>query len=326
MSSVFSFLGSESDEEQPSNASDDTTPADETITAETASTADDTDASDITADPALSLQPAALSSPLAAVLADSKIDFDQVIADMLAALESYLPPPAGGLPDPSVNILQINEKPLAMGNLRGMERRSLLAPVVLKGGRLDVLVDFRLWGNDEAGANGAIASLQARLLHARDDLWRVGILRLTSMSGAVAEQAGTSGPWRRSAAYRLLYEYHYEDTDEAQSLIARIPVNTDPEEREIIATRNFHRHRRTGPLGSGIRPGLDPVRPPASGWPVGFGLRRRDTPGWQRAAATYFHRGQRSTCRLYQHSRLPGGPQQSRDARAQRQANLRDLR
>jgi len=175
----------------------------------------------------------------ALAMAPSLVDFDQIVQDMMAALEGYLPDPATGLPNPVINLLQLNEKPLSLGNLRGMERRSLLAPVVLKGGRLDALVQFRLWGSDEAGANTAMSTLQARLVHARDELWTAGFLRLRAEGSASAEEDTSAGAWKRSADYRLLYEYHYEDTDDAQSLIARIPVHADPEVRDSLQRETF---------------------------------------------------------------------------------------
>ena len=44
-----------------------------------------------------------------------------------------------------------------------------------------------------------------------------------------AELADT-GTWRRTADYSLLFEHRFADTDGAQSLIARIPIHTDPEQ------------------------------------------------------------------------------------------------
>lgn len=206
MSSVFSFLESDAGEESAPEG-----------------------AAPLAADPVAA----------SASMSHTSVDFDQVIADLLAALEGYLPDPVSGQPDPGVSLLQVNEKPLALGNLRGMERRSLLSPVVLKGGRLEALVNFRVWGSDESGANTAMSGLQARLLHARDELWNAGILRLKADSSGPAEEDTTAGAWKRGADYRLLYEYHYEDTDEAQSLIARIPVHTDPEERDSLQRETF---------------------------------------------------------------------------------------
>lgn len=186
--------------------------------------------------------PEGMVSPAAShvvTMATPSVDFDQIVQDMMAALDGYLPDPVTGLPNPGISLLQLNEKPLSLGNLRGMERRSLLAPVVLKGGRLDALVQFRVWGSDEAEANTAMSTLQARLVHARDELWSAGFLRVRVESSASAEEDTSAGAWKRNADYRLLYEYHYEDTDEAQSLIARIPVHADPEERDSLQRETF---------------------------------------------------------------------------------------
>ena len=45
----------------------------------------------------------------------------------------------------------------------------------------------------------------------------------------MAEPSPSLNAWRRTAEYTVLYEFLYTDTDGAQSLIAQIPIHTDPE-------------------------------------------------------------------------------------------------
>jgi hypothetical protein len=47
---------------------------------------------------------------------------------------------------------------------------------------------------------------------------------------APSEPVDTIPAWRKASSFDVLYEYQYVDEDDAASLIARIPVTTDPEE------------------------------------------------------------------------------------------------
>jgi hypothetical protein len=94
---------------------------------------------------------------------------------------------------------------------------------------LEAVVRFQLWAATPAEAETAIADLNARLLAGRDALWIAGVLKLALVDSAVAEFVTSVNAWRKTADYRLLYEFHYEDSDGAESLIAKIPVQSDLE-------------------------------------------------------------------------------------------------
>ena len=154
---------------------------------------------------------------------------DEVISTMVTILEGYLPPAAPPLPVPSVSVLSAAERPLALGNLRGIERRGSFGIVSLKGGRLEAVVSFQLWSGAPGNLDTAINQLHGRLMAAKDDLWVKGFLRISADKTSVAEHIESLDNWRKATDYKILYEFRYQDTDGAESLIARIPIHSDPE-------------------------------------------------------------------------------------------------
>ncbi len=154
---------------------------------------------------------------------------DVVLAAMRSALSFYLPPTTGTLPAPNVSIVKVEEKPIGLGNFIGDEALNQFS-VVLKGGRLQATVRFQLWANTPNDVDQLIDDLHGRLLAAKEDLWIAGFLRFAAEESTLAEHIPSLPAWRRTANYQVLYEYRYTDTDDAQSLIARIPIHTDPEE------------------------------------------------------------------------------------------------
>lgn len=156
---------------------------------------------------------------------------DLVVADLLTELESRLPAPVGALPLPNVTVTELAERPVGLGNRSGFEDRGLLGLVPLKAGRLETEVRFQLWAADPVAVDAAVLDLQKELLEDKDELWNAGFLRLAASGTTLAERVDDLAAWRKTATYTLLYEYSYEETDSTESLIARIPINSDLEER-----------------------------------------------------------------------------------------------
>ncbi|MEJ2557401.1 MAG: hypothetical protein P8186_14430 [Anaerolineae bacterium] len=165
-----------------------------------------------------------------ALTANSASTPDQALANMLAALKTFL----DELPDPSVSVTSVAERALAIGNWRGTERRGSFAVVALKGGRLDAGVRFQFLADTLETVDSAVETLQKRLLAAKDDLWAAGFLRFAAEETSLAEHISTLDAWRKTADYRVLYEFHYQDTDGAESIIARIPIHSDLEEHDSL--------------------------------------------------------------------------------------------
>ncbi|MGH3983740.1 MAG: hypothetical protein ACRDST_13915 [Pseudonocardiaceae bacterium] len=177
-----------------------------------------------------------LSSEWAGTVAMAAVDtmtapaLTDVINDMLAILAARLPPHAAALPRPNVTLERVGERLVGLGNHRGSDRESPLGPQTLRGGRLDARVRFQLWGTSAPIVDAAVLALHSDLFTDRDQLRLVGFLKLSIAATTLAEFIDTVGGWRKATSFDVLYEYQYSDTDDADSLIARIVVTTDPEQ------------------------------------------------------------------------------------------------
>lgn len=153
---------------------------------------------------------------------------NEVLQGVLDGLKKFIPPPVGAVPDPGISATKVDEKPAGLGNYVGQDSIGQFS-IVLKGSRLDAGVRFQLWATSPNEVDQAIDALSGNLLEAKEALWIAGFLRITAEGSSVAEHLPSLNAWRRTADYHILYEFRYTDTDGAQSLIARIPIHTDPE-------------------------------------------------------------------------------------------------
>ena len=152
-----------------------------------------------------------------------------VVTDMLTVLRARLPVPPPNVPGPNVTLERVTEKLVGLGNHFGAERTEALGQRTLRGGRLDGRVRFQLWGDTASEVDASVLDLQTELLQDRDVLGRAGFLRLDAAETALAERVDSVNGWRKATSFDVLYEYHYVDTDDANSLIVRVPVTVDPE-------------------------------------------------------------------------------------------------
>ena len=152
-----------------------------------------------------------------------------VLTDMLAVLSARLPVPPPALPDPNVTLERISERLVGLGNHRGTEVSHALGQRTLRGGRLDARVRFQLWGVTAPAVDTAVMVLQSDLLEDRETLRQAGFLRFKAAETTLAERVDSVNGWRKVTSFDVLYEYQYVDTDDADSLIVRIPVTLDPE-------------------------------------------------------------------------------------------------
>jgi hypothetical protein len=151
-----------------------------------------------------------------------------VVADMLALLTARLPASLPALPAPNVTLEHVRERLVGLGNHRGSERAAV-GVEVLRGGRLDAGVRFQLWATSANAVDDAVLGLHTDLLDDRDPLRLDGFLKLVATHTSLSEHVPSVGAWRKTASYDVLYEYRYRDTDEADSLIARIAIDVDQE-------------------------------------------------------------------------------------------------
>ncbi len=158
---------------------------------------------------------------------------DEVVAAMLGVLNVYLPLPGGQVPVPTVSAASVDERAVGLGNHRGTDARGPFGVVDLKGIRLDAVARFQLWGLGPAQTDKAINDLNARLMADREILRLKGFLRMALEATPPADPVPLINAWRKYADYRVLFEFSYQDTDGAESLIARIPASIDSALSEV---------------------------------------------------------------------------------------------
>jgi hypothetical protein len=162
---------------------------------------------------------------------------DRAIAALLSILDDYLPPLALPLPAASLSIASLTEQAVGLGNFRGLETRGAFTTAALKGIQLNALVRFQLWAVGPAQVEQAATDLNARLMADRQSLLHIALpdatsaslLRLGLEATTPVEYLAQLDGWRKQVDYRVLFEYRYQDSDGAESLIARIPIHADPE-------------------------------------------------------------------------------------------------
>jgi hypothetical protein len=161
---------------------------------------------------------------------------EQALAKMLSALSGFLspvlpltpgPPPPPNLPDASLSLVSVTERTVGLGNRRGTDAVGPFGVLALKGVRLETVVRYQFWGGEPADADLLISTLQARLSASSALLRTQGFLRVEALSTTLAEHVAALNFWRRTADFQVLFEFRYQDADEAESLIARIPIKID---------------------------------------------------------------------------------------------------
>jgi len=149
-----------------------------------------------------------------------------LVTTLTNALTPYLPAPVNGVPAPSVAVTNFRERSAGMGRRLGENSVAGFGVISLKGLRLEGSVRFQLWAAAPNDVDAAIATLNSKLLADRDQLWKLGFLKFTMANAKPATNA-LSTLWRRYADYRFLYEFPFQDSDDSDGLIARIPIAID---------------------------------------------------------------------------------------------------
>ncbi len=156
---------------------------------------------------------------------------DAVATTMLASLSPFLPASVVGLPIPTVIMVSLRERSAGIGGRIGMDTIAGVGIIALKGIRLEGVARFQLWADAPAGVDAAIAALNASILVSRDTLRANGFVTI-SLKAARPAQSIVDVGWRRYADYRVLFEFPYLDSDDAESIIARIPIAIDSDFNE----------------------------------------------------------------------------------------------
>lgn len=164
---------------------------------------------------------------------------EQALAKMLSALSGFLSPvlplppgpqppqPPPNLPDASLSLVSVTERTVGLGNRRGTDAVGPFGVLSLKGVRLETVVRYQFWGGEPADADQLISALQTQLSASSAQLRTEGFLRVEALNTSLAEHVAALNFWRRTADFQVLFEFRYQDADEAESLIARIPIKID---------------------------------------------------------------------------------------------------
>ena len=149
---------------------------------------------------------------------------------MLQHLEDRLPipdpsPPPNAPPAASLSLVSVAERAVGLGSRVGTDLRGPFTVAALKGLRLEAVVRYQLWAATPSEIEQAIADLIARLLADRDVLRQAGFLRVDLKHTSVSENVFAEDAWRQSVEFEVLFEFPFMDSDDADSLIARIPIN-----------------------------------------------------------------------------------------------------
>ena len=158
----------------------------------------------------------------------SAIQTANAIAALIAVLDDFLPAPAPGssLPPPTVSLSSVNERGVGLGNRVGEDMRGRFGVATLKGVRLDTVARYQLWADTPGDVEAGSQTLISQLLGAFDDLRARGVLRLSLKNVSPSEEVAGAG-LRQIAEFSVLFEFPYSDTEGAESLIARIPIEID---------------------------------------------------------------------------------------------------
>jgi hypothetical protein len=193
--------------------------------------------------------PSAAPMPTAATVA-----FNQAVKRMLNSVATQLlpPPPGGGVPDPSASVVSVRERGVGVGNYVGHETRAGFVPDEVFGGRVEAGVRLELWAATAGGLGPLTLGVQERLRTRRDLLRQRGFLKLRLADTSLAE-APAGSDWRQTLLLEALFEYQYRDAREAESLIARIPVEMDDPPGAMVVTGRLARWDELGAPALSIR-------------------------------------------------------------------------
>lgn len=166
-----------------------------------------------------------------------------IMNDVLLTLSGYLNPVPVSLPASTVSVVSATKKNSAIGNRIGTDIRGGFPTVAIKGGHLDASVQFQVWDSNAEDIEIEMNALHNRLMADRDLLRSQGFITFKAEQTAASEFISDLSIWRKISLFKFLYEYQYQDSDDALSIITRIPIESDLEvkdspERETSTVTN----------------------------------------------------------------------------------------
>jgi hypothetical protein len=170
--------------------------------------------------------------------------FNAAVAGMLSHLTTFLPTAVAPAPQSTLALLEAAARPVGVGAFAGNVERGPLAVLGVRGGRVEGRVRFDLRATTPGDANAAALLLQQAVRDARLDPMKPWMRDFVLLEPAGGEPATplAANDWRQGAEFRVLFEYRYEDPEDAGGLIVRIPVELRGEQIEdALVTRDVTR-------------------------------------------------------------------------------------
>lgn len=153
-----------------------------------------------------------------------------ILDALLAELDQYRPqgpvPPAppAPLPRSSLSLVSVEERTVGLGARVGADTRGPFSVAELKGIRVESVVRYYIFSTTPDAVEVAVQDLTRRLLGDRNALRKAGFLQVSLKDTGATENVALNA-WRAGVDFEVLYEFPYTDSDGAESLIARIPID-----------------------------------------------------------------------------------------------------
>lgn len=152
-----------------------------------------------------------------------------IMNDVLVTLSGYLSPTPASLPTSTVSVVSATKRNSSIGNRIGTDTRGGFPTVAIKGGHLDASVQFQVWDSSAEDIEVEMNSLHNRLMADKELLRSQGFIKLNVEQSSTSEFLSSLSIWRKTSLLKFLYEYQYQDSDDALSVITRIPIESDLE-------------------------------------------------------------------------------------------------
>jgi hypothetical protein len=173
------------------------------------------------------VSPVSLSTPM---MSSDPSPLSNALDAMLDVLDDFVPPlpqppPPSPLPPSNVVLASVIERTVGLGSRVGTDVRGPFMVAALKGIRVEAVARYEVWTATPAEVGQAIEDLIKNLLGAREQLRTKGFLRVALKSVGTSENVFAEDAWRQNVDFDVLFEFPYLDADDADSIIARIPIN-----------------------------------------------------------------------------------------------------
>ncbi|PKH00452.1 hypothetical protein [Paraglaciecola sp. MB-3u-78] len=155
---------------------------------------------------------------------------NDVMDNVISTLSGYLTASGGSLPSSTVSFLSVAKKNPAIGNRIATDTRAGYPIAAIKAGHLDANLQLQIWHTNPDTIEVEMNDLQGRILADKTLLHEQGFIKLKSDGGNMSEHISNLNAWRKTSQLNVLYEYRYQDNDDALSIIHRIPITNDLEQ------------------------------------------------------------------------------------------------